>query len=262
MIENIWRYRQFIYSMVKRDFQSKYRGSVLGIFWMIFQPLALIAVYTIVFSEIMKSKLAGMETLPYAYSIYLCVGVLTWGLFTELTMNSINVFFNNANLMKKISFPRICLPVITMLTALLNFSIGFSLFLIFLVVMGMFHLKMFLLFFGVLAVQLIFSLSLGVGLGVLNVFFRDVGQLFNVVLQFWFWYTPVVYPANIIPQSFQWLINLNPMYHIVHAYQNLFVYNIMPDVYGLGGVLVLSLLLALWALHLYRGHVGELVDEL
>ena len=72
MFSNIWQYRQFIYSCVKRDFQARYTGSMLGILWAVFQPLAMILVYTLVFSEIMKSKLHGMEMMQFAYSIYLC----------------------------------------------------------------------------------------------------------------------------------------------------------------------------------------------
>ena len=262
MLANIWQYRQFIYSCVKREFQSKYTGSVLGVLWSVFQPLAMIFVYTFIFSEIMKSKLVGMETIPYAYSIYLCAGVLTWGLFSETLMNCINVFLVNANLMKKVSFPRICLPVITMSSAFLNFVIGFILFLFFLVLINRFPLHAFIYFFMVLFVQMVFSVTLGIGLGVLNVFFRDIGQMINVVLQFWFWFTPAVYPINVIPETFRWLMDFNPMYHMIHGYQNIFVYNQPPEFKGLGIVFLLSIFIGIWSLRIYRRHVGELVDEL
>ena len=97
MLAKIWQYRQFIYSSVKRDFQSRYTGSILGGSWMVFQPLAMILVYTLVFSNVMHNKLAGMDTNVYAYSIYLCAGALPWNMFNEVMMSSINVFQNNAN---------------------------------------------------------------------------------------------------------------------------------------------------------------------
>jgi lipopolysaccharide transport system permease protein len=262
MLANIWQYRQFIYSCVKREFQVKYTGSVLGMLWAVFQPLAMIFVYTFIFSEIMRSKLSGMETIPYAYSIYLCAGVLTWGLFSETLMNCVNVFLVNANLMKKVFFPRICLPIITMSSAFLNFIIGFILFLIFMVLIGRFPINGFVFFLIVLIAQMMFSVTLGIGLGVLNVFFRDIGQMLSVVLQFWFWFTPVVYPVTVIPEQFRWLVNLNPMYHIIRGYQNIFVYNQSPDIISIVGVFLLSLVLGFWSLNIYRKHVGEMVDEL
>ncbi|MBQ7479332.1 MAG: ABC transporter permease [Selenomonadaceae bacterium] len=262
MFANIWQYRQFIYSCVKRDFQLRYTGSMLGALWAVFQPLAMILVYTLVFSEIMKSKLQGMEMMQFAYSIYLCSGVLTWGLFAETLNGCVNVFLANGNLMKKVSFPRICLPVIAMLSALSNFVVGFGLFLAFLLLVGQFPWTVGIFFFLVLAIQTLFSVTLGIGLGVLNVFFRDVGQMLGVALQFWFWFTPVVYPAVIVPESLRGFFVINPMYHIVSAYQSIFVYHRCPELEGLGAVLVLGLVIGVWALRIYRKHVGEMVDEL
>ncbi len=258
----LWQYREFIYSCVKRDFLARYQGSLLGVLWSVFQPLSMIFVYTVVFSNVMKNKLAGMETVPYSYSIYLCAGVLTWGLFNETLMNMVNVFFKHANLMKKVSFPRVCLPIITMLSSFLNFIIGFMLFLLFLLIVGKFPYLRIPEVILVLAVQSIFTVGLGLGLAVLNVFFRDVGQMLGVITQFWFWFTPVVYPVTIIPEAVRWLLIFNPMYHIVKCYQNIFVYGRHVDFIGLTGVLVLGLILCLWSLKMYQKHAGELVDEL
>lgn len=262
MFFDIWKYRHFIYSCVKRDFFARYKGSILGVIWAIFQPLSMIFVYTVIFSDIMKSKLTGMENVPYAYSIYLCSGILMWGLFTETVRECSNVFLNNANLIKKVFFPRICLPCITVCSAFINFIIGFIIFLLFLLISGNFPWNNYLYFFLVITIQIIFSVGLGIGLGVLNVFFRDVGQFLNIILQFWFWFTPVVYPYNIIPEKLRIFMELNPMYHIVHSYQVIFVYNESPNLFGISIVLVIGLLISIWALYLYKKHVGEMVDEL
>lgn len=262
MISSIFKYREFIYSCVKREFQMKYKGSMLGILWAVVQPLAIILVYTVVFSEIMKSKLSGMENMPFAYSLYLCSGILTWNLFTEIINRCVNIFLENANLMKKVMFPRICLPIIAVTSSVFNFLIAFLLFLLFLVVIGKFPVTIFYSFFLVLFVQVLFSVVLGVGLGVLNVFFRDVGHLMTLLLQFWFWFTPVVYPVNIIPEKFQQLMLLNPMYYIVHSYQDIFVYTQTPSWSGVLGVFLVSVLIGFFTLRLYRKHVGEMVDEL
>ena len=164
--------------------------------------------------------------------------------------------------MKKVSFPRICLPVISVCSAMLNFLIGYGLFLGFLLLVGYFPWQVFLFVIPVLLVQTLFTATLGIGLGVLNVFFRDVGQMLTVILQFWFWFTPVVYPASIIPERLQSLMYLNPMYSLIHAYQEIFVYQRIPSLLPVVAVAVLSLLLGAWALQLFRKHVGEMVDEL
>lgn len=262
MILNIFRCREFIISCVRREFQEKYTGSVLGVLWTVFQPLAMIVVYTVVFSSVMRNKLHGMEMLPFAYSIYLCSGVVAWNLFNDTLNSCVNVFLNNANVMKKVSFPRICLPVISVCSAMLNFLIGYGLFLGFLLLVGYFPWQVFLFVIPVLLVQTLFTATLGIGLGVLNVFFRDVGQMLTVILQFWFWFTPVVYPASIIPERLQSLMYLNPMYSLIHAYQEIFVYQRIPSLLPVVAVAVLSLLLGAWALQLFRKHVGEMVDEL
>jgi lipopolysaccharide transport system permease protein len=198
VLRTIWTYRGFILGSVKREFQLKYRNSVLGAAWTVISPLAMIFVYTVIFSKVMRAKLPG-EDKAFAYSIYICSGLLSWGLFTEVVTRSQTVFLEHANLLKKLSFPRICLPIVTVLNALLNFAIVFSLFSGFLAVTGNFPGWVYLALAPVLAILIAFSIGLGVTLGVLNVFFRDVGLLFGIVLQFWFWFTPVVYPVTILP---------------------------------------------------------------
>lgn len=121
MVKSIWNYRQFICSCIKREFLSRDKGSVLGVVLSIVQPLAMIVVYTVIFSEIMRAKLVGMDNDGLAYSIYLCSGVLTWEFFSATVMACTNLFLVNGNLMKKISFPRICLPIISVGSAFLNF---------------------------------------------------------------------------------------------------------------------------------------------
>lgn len=262
MLRSIWNYRQFIVSCIQREFLARYKGSILGVVWSVLHPLTMIVVYTVIFSNIMRAKLVGMGDDGMAYSIYLCSGLLTWEFFTASVLVCSNVFLNNGNLMKKLSFPRICLPIISVGSAFLNFCISFGLFFLALLLLGRFPAEYILFVVPLLLVQIIFSCSLGIGLGVLNVFFRDVGQLLAVILQFWFWFTPIVYPVAIIPDYLVGLLEFNPMYHIVKGYQDIFVYQHVPDFYNIGIVLCLSLLLGLWSLRLYRNHVGEMVDEL
>lgn len=261
MANAIWQYRGFVLGSVRREFQSRYRNSLLGAAWSILNPLAMIVVYTVIFSQVMRSKLPGTEN-TFAYSIYLCAGVLTWGLFAEIVSRAQTVFLDNANLIKKISFPRICLPLIVVLNAGTNFAIIFGLFTVFLIASHNFPGLVFAGVLPVLLIQIVFSIGLGIVVGVLNVFFRDVGQFFTVLLQFWFWFTPVVYPASILPPVVRDWVDLNPMVPIITAYQQILVHGQWPQWPALLYPAVLAVILSVLGMRLFRRHVGEMVDEL
>lgn len=100
MIKGLWRYRSFILGSIKREFQTKYRNSLLGAVWNVLNPLAMIVIYTVIFSQVMRAKLPGVDH-SFAYSIYLCAGILSWGLFAEIISRSQVMFVDNGNLLKK-----------------------------------------------------------------------------------------------------------------------------------------------------------------
>ncbi len=260
-LQNIANYRGFIRGSVQREFQSKYRNSILGAAWTVLNPLAMIVVYTVIFAQVMKSRLPGTDS-TFAYSIYLCAGVLTWNLFAEITSRAQNVFLDNAGLIKKMNFPRIILPIIVVLNALLNFAIIFGLFTAFLIISGNFPGWAYFAIFPVLAVQALLAIGLGVVLGVLNVFFRDVGQGYAIFLQFWFWFTPVVYPVTILPPGVRALLIFNPMAPLILAYQDILVHQTMPQWLTLLPAAVLGLLLCMLGMRLFGKRAGEMVDEL
>jgi lipopolysaccharide transport system permease protein len=113
-----------------------------------------------------------------------------------------------------------------------------------------------------LGIQLLFSIGLGICLGVLNVFFRDVSQLFNIFLQFWFWFTPIVYPISILPEYMRTLLQYNPMTNLITSYQNVLVYQQPPNWQSLWPLLTAAIALCFLGLKLYRNHASEMVDEL
>lgn len=257
----LWRYRGFIVGSIAREFELRYRNSLLGIVWTFLNPLAMILIYTLIFSQIMRARLPGSDT-PFAYSIYLMSGLLPWGLFIEILNRGQNLFLENANLLKKLSFPKLCLPVIALSSSLINFAIVFSLFVFFLVLSGSFPGWVFLTFIPVLCLQICLAMGIALILGVLNVFFRDVGHFFNIFLQFWFWLTPIIYVIEFIPEPYRWWIGLNPMTPIVNAYHQIFVYQQAPQWLSLLPTAILSAALLLLALHLFQKRSDEMVDEL
>lgn len=260
-LHGIWAYRGFIIGSVKREFQSKYRNSLLGAAWTVLNPLAMIAVYTIIFSNVMGSRLPGNPG-GFAYSIYLCAGILSWGLFAEITSRGQTVFLEHANLIKKLSFPRICLPIIVVLNALVNFAIVFGLFTLFLIITGSFPGWIYAALLPVLLALMVFAIGLGMVLGVLNVFFRDVGQFFTILLQFWFWFTPIVYVASALPKPIQEAMAFNPLAAVANACQVILVQGEMPAWGALVPVTLLGLGACMLGMRMFRKHAGEMVDEL
>ena len=261
LLKPLWAYRGFIVGSVKREFQSKYRNSLLGASWTVINPLAMIVVYTVIFAQIMRAKLPEVDS-TFAYSIYLCAGVLTWGLFAEITGRAQNTFLENANLLKKLSFPRLCLPVVVVVNAGLNFAIIFGLFTLFLVVSGTFPGVAYLAVVPLLAILVTFAIGLGITLGVLNVFFRDVGQFFGIFLQFWFWFTPIIYPASILPAPVQSLMSFNPMAPLMAGLQTVLVSGQWPHWQSLAYPAMLVIVLCLLGMQLFHLHAGDMVDEL
>ena len=262
MLKALWAYRSFIWSSVLREFNGKYRESLLGAFWSVANPLAMIVIYTVVFGRLMRPTLAGHEKTPFAFSIYLCAGVITWSLFGEMLGRLNTVFLEQGNLIKKANFPRICLPAIVAVSALLNFAIVFVLYLIFLAIIGHWPGWALLAVVPLLVLQILFTLGLGIFLGTVNVFFRDVGQLTGVVLQFWFWLTPVVYTYSALPEAARNVLKYNPMTPLMLAYQTVFLDQTMPDFGDLRPLAVLTVLLLLLGASFFLARVGELVDEL
>jgi lipopolysaccharide transport system permease protein len=258
----LWNYRGFILRSISREFNSRYRESLLGGFWAVANPLTMIIIYTVIFGRLMRPSLAGSENIPFAFSIYLCAGTFTWGLMSEMLIRLNNVFLDNANMLKKASFPRICLPAIVTGSALLNFAIIFGLFLIFLGLVQHWPGWLLLVFLPVLFIQIVFSVGLGVFLGTINVFFRDVGQFTGIVLQFWFWLTPIVYTSTALPPHVKELLLLNPMAPVILAYQEIFLYSRAPSFISLLPFSILAVLMLFLGFYVFLSRVGDLVDEL
>ena len=262
MLKALWAYRRFVWSSVLRDFNARYRESLLGAFWAVASPLAMIVIYTVIFGQLMRPTLAGHQNTPFAFSIFLCAGVLTWGLFAEMLGGLNGVFLAYGNLIKKANFPRICLPAIVVLSALVNFAIVMAIYLAFLALIGHWPGWPLLAAVPLLALQILFALGLGVFLGTLNVFFRDVGQLTGIVLQFWFWLTPVIYTAASLPSAARRVLDLNPMAPLMQAYQTVFLERQWPAWGPLLPLLVLTLIFLVLGASFFLRRVGELVDEL
>lgn len=247
--------------MVWREFYGKYLGSVLGSIWSIIHPISMIVIYTVIFSKFMRARLPDVKD-DLGFGIFLCAGLLTWGFFSELLGRCPTVFIEKASLIKKVNFPRIILPVVLFLSCAVNFIIIFGIFVLFLLVTNRFPGSAIIAFIPLLLFQQMFALGLGIILGTFNVFFRDVGQFINVVLQFWFWFTPIIYPISILPERIKNLVLLNPMTQFVVAYQEIILYGKWPSWDKFIIHIIVSLLIVFLGFMTFKNLAAEILDEI
>lgn len=261
MLIAIWHYRHFILTSIRNDLRTRFARSRLGATWAILQPLAQGAIYAIVMGRVLGTSIPHSNN-KYAYVIYLLSGLLGWTLFSEVITRCLTIYVDNASLLKKMVFPRICLPLIVTGSSLLNnmFLLAATLIIFFLV--GNFPGWMWLWLPVLIIITLIFGLAIGLVLGVLNVFIRDVAQVMTVILQLWFWLTPVVYYISTLPQGIGGLMRFNPLYAICSSYQEVLLWGRAPHLRTLGAIVVVSLLLLAVGMTLFRRASPDMVDVL
>jgi lipopolysaccharide transport system permease protein len=257
MFTAIWNYRSFVLGSVKSDFQHKYCKSVLGAVWVTINPLYMIAIYTVIFSNVIRPNLHS-----FSYPIYVAAGTLTWNFFTEILNRSQSVYLTYANIIKKLNFPHVCLSVIVIANAWINFLVAFGLFTLYLLASASFPGWCFLGLVPVLVIQTFFAVGLGTFLGVINIFFRDVGQAMAVILQIWFWLTPIVYLRETLPVKVQALIQFNPITPIINAYHDILVFQHWPSWSSLIFPAGLAVIFCLVSVSFYHKYLVEILDEL
>ncbi|WP_447955917.1 ABC transporter permease [Vreelandella sp. EE7] len=260
-LKGAWHYRQFIATSIRHELVTRFARSRIGGAWMIIHPLAMVLIYALLLSAVLSAKLPGVES-RYAYAIYLTAGMLGWSLFSELLNRCLGVFIENANLMKKLVFPKVALPIIITGSCLINNLALFVVILVVFAVLGHFTLATLPWVFVLTGITVLLGLGLGLTLGILNVFIRDIGQLMPIVMQFLFWFTPVVYPAEIVPSSLQALIAFNPLFHLVGAYHDVLAYGQAPSMVTLAALALLGIGLVLFSALLFRKASPEMVDAL
>ncbi|UXB16564.1 ABC transporter permease [Stenotrophomonas maltophilia] len=261
MIRSIWAYRYFILSSIKNELRVRFIRSKLGALWMIIHPLMQVVIFATILSEVLSAKLPGIDN-KYAYALYLMAGTLCWSMFSETVGKCVSLFVDSGNLMKKMAFPRICLPFIAGGTMLVNnLLLLVAIFVVF-AVLGHYPGAQALWLPILILITLFFAMSIGLLLGVLNVFMRDIGQVVPVVLQALFWLTPIVYNIRILPEHVQGLFKLNPLYPLVSSYQNVLLYDQPPVWADLARLVGAACVLALASLIVFRRASPEMVDAL
>jgi len=211
-----------LFEFVKRDITERYVGSVLGVWWSFLWPLVNIFIYMVIFSKVMGAKI---HFLPYAYSygLYLASGLIAWTAFSNTVLRSTTVLVEKKHILTKISLPLWFFPLVIAISESITFFISLFIYFCVLLLMKIPLDSKILLVPVAYLVQFIFAYSLGSFLSVLNVFLKDIKEVVNILMQFWFWFTPIVYVVQILPKKVRFFTDLNPVYAFIQVYQKVFV---------------------------------------
>jgi lipopolysaccharide transport system permease protein len=210
----LWEYRELLYFLAWRDIKVRYKQTVLGAGWAIIQPVTTMLIFTIIFGRLAKIP---SDNIPYP--IFCFCALLPWNYFASAFSRSSGSLVNNAHLISKVYFPRLVIPISSLLSGLLDFAIAF----LFLIgMMFYYHIVptisiLWLPVFMLMAIAT--ALGVGLWLGALDVLYRDIGYLVPFLSQIWMYATPVVYPSSLIPEKWRLIYGLNPMAGVVEGFR-------------------------------------------
>ena len=246
--------------LVKRDFQGRYAGSILGFLWSFIQPLWMLVLFSFVFGTVMRIAPTGVRT--DNFGIFLFAGLLPWMAIQEGVQRGATAVTDNAALVGKLRFPMTILVLTTVLAALLHEGIALGIFVVVLAALGDLTPASLPWLLAVLPLQFALTLGLALLLSAVNVFFRDVTQILGMVLTGWFYFTPIVYPITLVPPAYAPWLEANPLTPLVGFYRRALLGG---DGGGASGLVLLALVAALvliLGLAVFRRLSPAFVDEI
>ncbi len=222
--------RELMVNLTLRELRGKYKRSVLGWTWSLLNPLATMAIFTIVFQfflriDVPPGEPSGLDS----FAFYLLIGLLPWNFLSNALNGSMGALVGNANLIKKVYFPREVLVGATVVSWVVSLLIEMAVLAVALLIVGNFVIPWLVPILLLIAIQTVFVMGVGLALSVLNVYYRDVQHLLSILLQLWFYATPIVYPMTLVPRTadvfgyelpVRTLYGLNPMVRFVEAYRD------------------------------------------
>ncbi|NIA09836.1 MAG: ABC transporter permease [Nitrospiraceae bacterium] len=210
MIKRLYKYRHLLMVFIWREFTIRYRQTVFGILWAVLQPLSMMLLFTFIFGVVLHHKVSN-----YPYVLFFYSGVLPWSFFSSSVNFSMNSLVNHRSLITKIYFPREIIPISGIVVSFVDFCIAFLIYIFLLAIYGV-HLTLNVLWFlPLLAILIVFTISLSLFFSALNVYYRDIKLLSRFLMQLWFFATPVLYSVDKVPLKWKIVLFLNPMTFIV-----------------------------------------------
>lgn len=229
LIGSALRNRQLILALVKREVVGRYRGSMLGIFWSLFNPIFMLTVYTFVFSVVFKARWSGGSESKTEFALLLFAGLIVFNIFAECFNRAPTLILSNANYVKKVVFPLEILPWVTLGSALFHALISIGVWLLaYLLLYGVPHLSTLFLPFVVLPL-ILWVLGVTWGLASLGVYFRDISQLIGICTTVLLFLSPIFYPASALPEQYRSLFLVNPLTPAIEQTREVLFWGKMPD---------------------------------
>lgn len=247
------------FDFAKRDFRERYVGTGLGQLWYILSPIITIFIYTVIFSDFMKMKLNIIDN-TYAYSIYLVPGLLAWTAFSTILMRLSTSFFEKANLIKKINVPMYTFQLSIVITEFFLFILSILLGIVFLILVSQPITWTFLWMIPVMILQTLFVFGLGVILSLFTPFFKDLKEAIPIIIQLWFWMTPIIYMKEMVADKYPAILIYNPFYYFVEIYQQIFLFSKAPSFEALISIISITFVTLLLAAYLYKKMISTIKD--
>jgi len=213
-LKELWEYRELLYFFIWRDLKVRYKQTVLGAAWAIIQPVVTMVVFSVIFGKIAKMPSDGIP-----YPIFSYAALVPWTFFASGLGRASNSLVSNSNLIKKVYFPRLCIPISSVLSGIVDFILAF------IILIGMMFYFRIMPTVNVICLPLLLLLALATSLGVslwlsaMNVQFRDVGIIVPFLTQIWLFATPIVYPSSLLPEPWRTLYGINPMVGVVEGFR-------------------------------------------
>ena len=226
--KELYAYRQMIFSLVKKDLRGRYKGSVLGFLWTFINPLLQLVVYTIVFSLILKTNIER-------YYLYLFVALIPWIFFSSsITVGSASIVAQK-DLIKKIYFPRMVIPISYVTSSFVNMLLCFIVIFAVIIVSGAgINFLALLTLPVIMLVEYILALGMAMLTSAITVYFRDLEHILGIVTMAWMYMTPIMYDKSIVPENLMPIFNLNPMTHVIECYRAVLYEKKILSAAGLG----------------------------
>ncbi len=248
-------YLELTRELTAREIKSRYKQSILGYAWVILNPFFQMLVMSFVFSQILRFPTIGV---PYA--IFLYAGLLPWNLFANSLTGSTNALVGNASLLTKIYFPREIFIISTTLAKIVDFFLASTIFILFMFIYHMPITWNILWFVPIFLIQQLFTYGLSLILASLNLFYRDIQYVLTLLIMVWMYLTPVIYPIEIFPDKYKLIFQLNPMAVIINAYRQAILGGGAPNLMSLGIALIVSLVITLIGIRIFRKLEGVFAD--
>jgi lipopolysaccharide transport system permease protein len=213
-LREVWDYRELLYFFIWRDVKVRYRQTVIGVVWVVLQPLLTMGVYTLFFGRLAKLPSQGLP-----YPVFYFAALVPWAYFAQALGNCTNVVVENQHVITKVYFPRLVLPLAAVSAGLVDFAVGFVVMLVLTLSYGIRPTRAALLLPAFTLLALLTALGVGLWTSALNALYRDVRSIIPFAVQFWMLASPVAYPSSLVPARWRWLYGLNPMAGVIDGFR-------------------------------------------